>query len=84
MAEVWGRTGVPVRQGYGLSETSPGVTVQVVEEFWRFAGSVRGLLPNVWAKIVGEDGEEVRDGDVSGTLASVLLWSSLTNIKVGR
>lgn len=45
-----------VKQGYGLSEAGPAVMVQVVNELWRFAGSVGGLLPNVRAKIVREDG----------------------------
>ncbi|KAL6903086.1 hypothetical protein GGI43DRAFT_332820 [Trichoderma evansii] len=56
---VWERLKVGVRQGYGLSETSPGVAMQLSEEWLKFQGSVGRLLANMEAKIVDEDGKEL-------------------------
>ncbi|KAL6871903.1 hypothetical protein J3F83DRAFT_621366 [Trichoderma novae-zelandiae] len=56
---VWDRLKVGVKQGYGLSETSPGVMIQLPEEWWKFQGSVGRLFPNMEAKIVDEDGTEL-------------------------
>ncbi|KAK3362223.1 hypothetical protein B0T25DRAFT_442971 [Lasiosphaeria hispida] len=59
---VWKRLQIPVKQGFGLSETSPVVHCQRVDEWAKFMGSVGKLFPNMEAKIVGEDGTEVADG----------------------
>ncbi|KAH6604321.1 phenylacetyl- ligase [Trichoderma cornu-damae] len=56
---VWDRLKVGVKQGYGLSETSPGVMMQLPEEWWKFQGSVGRLFPNMEAKIVDEDDKEL-------------------------
>ncbi|KAL9469160.1 hypothetical protein ACSS6W_010854 [Trichoderma asperelloides] len=56
---VWDRLKVGVKQGYGLSETSPAVMVQLSEEWWKFQGSVGRLFPGMEAKIVDEDGKEL-------------------------
>lgn len=68
---VWERLRVPVKQGFGLSETSAVVCCQVVDEWGKFMGSVGKLMPNMEAKIVGEDGEEVGEGEVC-----FALWST--------
>ncbi|KAH6650797.1 hypothetical protein F5144DRAFT_638043 [Chaetomium tenue] len=60
---VWKRLRVPVKQGFGLSETSAVVCCQVVDEWGKFMGSVGKIMPNMSAKIVGEDGEEVAEGE---------------------
>ncbi|EAQ93330.1 hypothetical protein CHGG_01565 [Chaetomium globosum CBS 148.51] len=60
---VWARLRVPVKQGFGLSETSAVVCCQVVDEWGKFMGSVGKIMPNMSAKIVGEDGEEVAEGE---------------------
>jgi acyl-CoA synthetase (AMP-forming)/AMP-acid ligase II len=60
---VWQKLKIPVKQGYGLSETSPVVSTQAIEEWARFMGSVGKLMPNMEAKIVDEDGKEVADGE---------------------
>lgn len=62
---VWERLKVGVRQGYGLSETSPGVAMQLSEEWLKFQGSVGRLLSNMEAKIVDEDGKELGVNEVS-------------------
>ncbi|POR34527.1 Putative 4-coumarate--CoA ligase 1 [Tolypocladium paradoxum] len=64
---VWDRLKIGVKQGYGLSETSPSVHTQLQDEWWRFQGSVGRLLPNIEAKIVDEAGKEVKQGE-SGEL----------------
>ncbi|KAK4038739.1 hypothetical protein C8A01DRAFT_37306 [Parachaetomium inaequale] len=64
---VWNRLKVPVKQGFGLSETSAVVCCQVVDEWGKFMGSVGKLMPNMEARIVGEDGKEAEEGE-SGEL----------------
>jgi acyl-CoA synthetase (AMP-forming)/AMP-acid ligase II len=66
---VWDRLRVPVKQGFGLSETSAVVCCQVVDEWGKFMGSVGKLMPNMEARIVGEDGTEVEEGEVGFYLA---------------
>ena len=68
---------VGVKQGYGLSETSPSVTKQNPDEWMRFQGSVGKLLPNMSAKIVNEQGEEVAVGEVSRPFTRSKRGSSL-------
>jgi len=62
---VWQRFKIGVKQGYGLSETSPVATCQTIDEFGKYMGSVGKLLPNMESKIIDEDGNEVKDGEVS-------------------
>jgi 4-coumarate--CoA ligase len=61
---VWARLKIGVKQGYGLSETSPTITTQLADEWARFQGSVGRLFPNMRAKIVDPDGNEVPVGKV--------------------
>ncbi|KAL7898593.1 hypothetical protein HDV63DRAFT_357093 [Trichoderma sp. SZMC 28014] len=56
---VWDRLKIGVKQGYGLSETSPACMTQLSEEWMKFQGSVGRLMPNMEAKIVDEDGKEL-------------------------
>ncbi|KAK4105847.1 acetyl-CoA synthetase-like protein [Parathielavia hyrcaniae] len=60
---VWNTWKVPVKQGYGLSETCAFVCCQVVDEWAKFMGSVGKLMPNMEARIVGEDGRDVEEGE---------------------
>lgn len=60
---VWDRLQLPVKQGYGLSETSPVTHVQMPEEWRRFMGSVGKLVPNMEAQIVDLEGREVAPGE---------------------
>lgn len=61
---VWDRLKIAVKQGYGLSETSPVAMMQMAHEWGRFRGSVGRLAPNMQAKIVDEDGKELPSGEV--------------------
>lgn len=62
---VWDRLKIGVKQGYGLSETSPACMTQLSEEWMKFQGSVGRLMPNMEAKIVDEDGKELGYNEVS-------------------
>lgn len=61
---VWDRIKVGVKQGYGLSETSPSTHTQMSDEWLRFQGSVGKLLPNLEARIVDPEGKDVAPGQV--------------------
>lgn len=47
VSAVYHRTGVRIKQGYGLSETSPGACHQRWEDWQSGSGSVGWLLPNM-------------------------------------
>lgn len=61
---VWKRLKVGVKQGYGLSETSPTISVQLADEWFKFQGSVGKLYQNMVAKIVDPEGKELPAGEV--------------------
>ena len=61
---LWNRLKLPVKQGYGLSETSPTTHTQPWDRWRTTMGSVGTLLANQTAKYVGETGEEVPIGQV--------------------
>ncbi|KHO00638.1 4-coumarate-CoA ligase 2 [Metarhizium album ARSEF 1941] len=65
---VWKRLSIGVKQGYGLSETSPVTHSQLADEWWKFQGSVGRLLPLVEAKIVDENGKELPRGEAGEIL----------------
>lgn len=58
----YSRLKVPVKQGYGLSETSPTTHTQPWEDWNKSIGAVGRLLPNQVAKYMSPDGEEVPVG----------------------
>jgi acyl-coenzyme A synthetase/AMP-(fatty) acid ligase len=78
VAGVWERLKIAVKQGYGLSETSPTTHSQFQDEFWKFQGSVGKLYPSMQAKVVDEEGKEVSQGEVSAILISSKLRNILT------
>ncbi|PKS06423.1 hypothetical protein jhhlp_007171 [Lomentospora prolificans] len=66
--ELWQRLKLPVKQGYGLSETSPAAVLQMLDEFGKFVGSIGKLIPNMTAKIVDADGNEITKAGEAGEL----------------
>lgn len=56
------RFGVPIHNGYGLTEASPVVTTTAVEAVPR-AGSVGPPLPGIEVQLLDTDGQPVLDGD---------------------
>ncbi|MCL1960409.1 MAG: long-chain-fatty-acid--CoA ligase [Desulfovibrionaceae bacterium] len=68
VAKLWlGKTGCPICEGYGLSETSPSVTCNPVTSK-EFTGSIGLPLPSTYVKIVDDEGREVPLGQ-SGEIA---------------
>jgi long-chain acyl-CoA synthetase len=63
VADAWHkRYGLPLRQGYGLTEAAPVVTATLAGEPARSA-SIGVPLPGVEVQLVDEDGEEALAGD---------------------
>ncbi|GJJ12620.1 hypothetical protein Clacol_006863 [Clathrus columnatus] len=50
-------------QGWGLTETSPTCTMQKAEDWLVKAGSIGGLIANVEARIVLDDGTDAPEGE---------------------
>jgi long-chain acyl-CoA synthetase len=60
------RSGVPLREGYGLTEASPVVTTSMGAT--PRLGSIGRVLPGVTLRLVDEDGEDALDGDTGEVL----------------
>lgn len=75
--QQYARTKVPVKQGYGLSETSPTTHTQPWGLWRSTIGSVGRMLPNQTAKYMSEDEKEVPIGQVGE------LWIKGPNIFQG-
>ncbi|KAL8881742.1 MAG: hypothetical protein Q9198_001115 [Flavoplaca austrocitrina] len=74
---VYKRIKVPVKQGYGLSETSPTTHTQPSEDWDKTIGSVGRLLPNQTAKYMSPEEKELPIGEVGE------LWIKGPNIFKG-
>lgn len=74
---VYKRLKVPVKQGYGLSETSPTTHTQPWDLWDTTIGSVGTLLPNQTAKYMSPDEIEVQVGEVGE------LWIKGPNVFLG-
>jgi len=55
-------TGCPIVEGYGLSETSAGVTCNPTDSV-AYTGTIGLPMPNVWIKILDDNGNEVPLGE---------------------
>ena len=74
---VYSRLKIPIKQGYGLSETSPTTHTQPWEEWNTTIGSVGRLLPNQTAKYMNPEEKEVPAGQTGE------LWIKGPNIFKG-
>ncbi|KAI4856052.1 acetyl-CoA synthetase-like protein, partial [Aureobasidium sp. EXF-8846] len=74
---VYDRTKLKVKQGYGLSETSPCTHTQQWDVWQSTVGSVGVLLPNMTAKYMSPEEKEVPVGEVGE------LWLKGPNIFMG-
>jgi len=60
---MYNRLHIPIKQGYGLSETSPTTHMQKWSDCMQYIGSVGHLLPNQTAKYMSPDEKEVPVGE---------------------
>ena len=68
VAKLWfEKTGCPICEGYGLSETSPSASCNVVTAT-AYTGTIGIPLPSTYMKLLDDDGKEVAAGQ-SGEIA---------------
>ena len=68
VAKLWlEKTGCPILEGYGLSETSPTASGNPATAT-EYSGSIGVPMPNTWMKLLDDDGNEVGPGQ-SGEIA---------------
>ena len=68
VAKLWlEKTGCPILEGYGLSETSPTASGNPATAT-EYSGSIGVPMPNTWMKLLDDDGTEVGPGQ-SGEIA---------------
>ncbi len=56
LAQVFSAAGIPIREGYGLTESSPGITINRFERGYAKLGTVGPTLDNVEVRIDDGDG----------------------------
>jgi fatty-acyl-CoA synthase len=76
--EAWNNAGVPMVQGFGMTETSPTVLFIDAKDAVRKAGSTGLPALHTEVRIVGEDGEDVTEPETMGEL-----WVKGPNITPG-
>ncbi|MDF2367039.1 long-chain fatty acid--CoA ligase [Sneathiella sp.] len=77
LLETYKARGLALQQGYGMTETSPTVTVQDAEMAFSKPGSAGKLALNAEARVVDENGEDVPQGETGE------LWVKGPNITPG-
>lgn len=75
--DVWKRLRIPIKQGYGLTETSPTTHVQPWDRWETAMGSAGMQLPNLSAKFMTPEEKEVGIGETGE------LWVKGPNIFLG-
>jgi long-chain acyl-CoA synthetase len=69
VAEQWlARTGCPICEGYGLSETSPSASCNPVTST-SFSGTIGVPIPSTWMKLLDDNGQEVTELGQPGEIA---------------
>jgi len=64
MAQFFSAIGVPIREGYGLTETSPAISINLFEPHQAMLGSVGPILPSVKVKILEEGNYGPGEGEI--------------------
>jgi long-chain acyl-CoA synthetase len=63
VAKLWlDKTGCPICEGYGLSETSPSASCNPTTNT-AYTGTIGLPLPNTWMKIIDDEGADVAQGE---------------------
>lgn len=68
LIKVWQEKGIPIRQGYGLTEFGPNVFSLNEEDSIRKIGSIGFANPHIKTRIIDDSGNDVRDGEVGELL----------------
>jgi long-chain acyl-CoA synthetase len=69
VAKLWlEKTGCPICEGYGLSETSPSASCNPTTST-EFTGTIGVPLPGTWMKLLDDDGKEVTEVGQPGEIA---------------
>ncbi|MET1113467.1 MAG: long-chain-fatty-acid--CoA ligase [Comamonas sp.] len=69
VAQLWlEKTGCPICEGYGLSETSPSVSCNPVT-LSQFTGTIGVPLPSTWMKLIDDAGNDVTQPGLAGEIA---------------
>jgi len=69
VAQLWlQKTGCPICEGYGLSETSPSVCCNPVTAT-EFSGTIGVPIPSTWMKLIDDDGKPVTQPNQPGEIA---------------
>ena len=69
VAKLWlEKTGCPICEGYGLSETSPSASCNPVTAT-EFTGTIGVPLPSTWMKLLDDEGNTVTELGVPGEIA---------------
>ncbi len=69
VAKLWlEKTGCPICEGYGLSETSPSASCNPVNST-DFSGTIGVPIPGTWMKLLDDDGNEVTTPGLPGEIA---------------
>lgn len=77
LLEAYARKGVPLQQGYGMTETSPSVLVLDADQAVRKIGTTGLPVLHTQVRLVGEDGRDVAAGQVGE------LWVKGPNVTPG-
>ncbi len=69
VAQLWlEKTGCPICEGYGLSETSPSASCNPTTST-EFTGTIGVPLPGTWMKLIDDDGRDVTEPGQAGEIA---------------
>ena len=69
VAKLWlEKTGCPICEGYGLSETSPSASCNPTTST-EYTGTIGVPLPSTWMKLLDDDGHEVTEPGQPGEIA---------------
>jgi long-chain acyl-CoA synthetase len=69
VAQLWlEKTGCPICEGYGLSETSPSASCNPTTSA-EFTGTIGVPLPSTWMKLLDDEGQEVTELGQPGEIA---------------
>ncbi|MEK7346041.1 MAG: long-chain-fatty-acid--CoA ligase [Pseudomonadota bacterium] len=69
VAKLWlEKTGCPICEGYGLSETSPSASCNPTTST-EFTGTIGVPIPGTWMKLLDDDGNDVTEPGMPGEIA---------------